>query len=177
MTAGDQVVDRPLAGSEKREVVLTVNDRDYRIRVQPRMLLVDAIRDQVGLTGTHIGCDSTSCGACTVLLDGRAVKSCTMFGVQAEGSSIRTVEWLSQQCPAGELHPLQRAFEEKFAYQCGYCTPGMLMSALALYEASHAPSKDEIRVALVGNLCRCTGYEPVVEAIGAAIARLEGDAR
>lgn len=152
-------------------VQLTVNGTPRPIEVEDRTLLVDAIRDHVGLTGTHIGCDSTSCGACTVLLDGRAVKSCTLFAVQAEGSEIRTVESLAADAAADPdgLHPLQRAFEEHFAFQCGYCTAGMLMSALALYERSEPPDRDEIRRCLTGNLCRCTGYEPIIDAIDAAI--------
>jgi len=154
------------AAHAPRDVRLTVNGHEYRIRAEPRTLLADAIRDHAGLTGTHIGCDSTSCGACTVLLDGRAVKSCTMFAVQAEGSQIRTVESLSP--GSGALHPLQQAFEDEFAFQCGYCTPGMLMSGLALCERPTPPDRDEIRRALAGNLCRCTGYLPIVEAIAKA---------
>lgn len=157
------------AGQDAREVTLTINGRAYGVRVEPRTLLVDAIRDHAGLTGTHIGCDSTSCGACTVLLENRPVKSCTVFAVQAEGLAIRTVEGLGADAD-GDLHPLQRAFEDEFAFQCGYCTPGMLMSALALYERPAPPSREEIRTALVGNLCRCTGYEPVVEAIANAVS-------
>jgi carbon-monoxide dehydrogenase small subunit len=148
-------------------VHLEINGLDHALTVEPRTLLVDAIRDGAGLKGTHIGCDSTSCGACTVLLDGRPVKSCTMFAVQAEGSGLRTIESLA---PDGQLHPLQRAFEEQFAFQCGYCTAGMLMSALALYENGRALTRDEIRHSLSGNLCRCTGYESVVDAIADAIA-------
>lgn len=152
----------PAELSAFRDVTLAVNGREYRVEVEPRTLLVDAIRDLVGLTGTHIGCDSTSCGACTVLLDDRPVKSCTLLAVQAEGSRIRTVESLAG--PDG-LHPLQRAFEDEFAFQCGYCTAGMLMSGVALCERDEPPCRDEIRRALVGNLCRCTGYEPIVAAI------------
>ncbi|MBO0891834.1 MAG: (2Fe-2S)-binding protein [Acidothermales bacterium] len=156
----------PAELSAYRDITLTVNGRDHRVRVEPRTLLVDAIRDLVGLTGTHIGCDSTSCGACTVLLDDRPAKSCTVLAVQAEGSRVRTVESLAE---PGVLHPLQRAFEDEFAFQCGYCTAGMLMSGLALYERDAPPGPDEIRRALVGNLCRCTGYEPIVAAIAKAI--------
>jgi aerobic-type carbon monoxide dehydrogenase small subunit (CoxS/CutS family) len=148
-------------------VHLEINGIDHALDVEPRTLLVDAIRDRAGLKGTHIGCDSTSCGACTVLLDGRPVKSCTLLAVQAEGSRLRTVEGLAAD---GELHPLQRAFEERFAFQCGYCTAGMLMSAVALYESGAALTRNEIRRSLVGNLCRCTGYESVIEAIADAIA-------
>jgi aerobic carbon-monoxide dehydrogenase small subunit len=148
-------------------ITLRVNCSEYELELESRTLLVDAIRDYIGLTGTHIGCDSTSCGACTVLMDGRAVKSCTIFAPQAEGSDLTTVEGLARD---GHFHPLQQAFEEYFAFQCGYCTAGMLMSALALYEREQTPSREDIRSQLVGNLCRCTGYEPIVEAIEQAIA-------
>ncbi|HEX6445141.1 MAG TPA: (2Fe-2S)-binding protein [Streptosporangiales bacterium] len=161
----------PAELSAFRDVTLTVNGREHRVEVEPRTLLVDAIRDRVGLTGTHIGCDSTSCGACTVLLDGRPVKSCTLLAVQAEGSRIRTVESLAG---PGGLHPLQQAFEDEFAFQCGYCTAGMLMSGVALYERDEPPDRNEIRRALVGNLCRCTGYEPIVAAIEKAVAGRAG---
>jgi carbon-monoxide dehydrogenase small subunit len=159
---------------DEQDITLAVNGREYLLHVEPRLLLVDAIRDHLGLTGTHIGCDSTSCGACTVSLDGRAVKSCTIFAVQAEGSAIRTVESLTDDRPPGELHPLQQAFEDEFAFQCGYCTAGMLMSALPLYESGDAPTTQEIRRALVGNLCRCTGYGPVVDAVAAAVTQAKG---
>lgn len=155
-----------------RPVVLHVNGTDHRVQVEPRTLLVDAIRERVGLTGTHIGCDSTSCGACTVLLDDRPVKSCTLFAVQAEGAAIRTVE--SVAAPDGTLHPLQQAFEDEFAFQCGYCTAGMLMSSLAIYERGDDPSREQVRTGLVGNLCRCTGYESIVDAVLAATSRREG---
>lgn len=153
----------------RRPVTLVVNGREYVVDVEPRTLLVDAIRDHVGLTGTHIGCDSTSCGACTVLLDDRPVKSCTLLAVQAEGSQLRTVESVASD--DGALHPLQQAFEEEFAFQCGYCTAGMLMSSLAMYEQEEPPGRDEIRRCLVGNLCRCTGYESIVDAVEQAVTR------
>ncbi|MQA77625.1 MAG: 2Fe-2S iron-sulfur cluster binding domain-containing protein [Streptosporangiales bacterium] len=157
------------ASAARRAVALIVNGREHVVQVEPRTLLVDAIRDHVGLTGTHIGCDSTSCGACTVLLDDRPVKSCTLFAVQAEGSRLRTVESVGSD--DGTLHPLQQAFEDEFAFQCGYCTAGMLMSSLAMYERDDPPDRGEIRRCLVGNLCRCTGYESIVDAVELAVTR------
>jgi aerobic carbon-monoxide dehydrogenase small subunit len=191
-------------------IAVTVNGRAYTRTVEPRLLLVDFLRDELGLTGTHIGCDTTSCGACTVHLDGRAVKSCTLFAVQADARAVRTVEGLapvpsplasrdapategpssSSPLPLGEgggegashainitLHPLQQAFHETHALQCGYCTPGMLMSALYLLERNPAPTRDEIKRAIAGNLCRCTGYQFIVDAIALAAARLRGEVR
>ncbi|MPZ87460.1 MAG: 2Fe-2S iron-sulfur cluster binding domain-containing protein [Nitriliruptorales bacterium] len=151
-------------------VRITVNGVARRAEVEPRMLLVDFIRDVVGLTGTHVGCDSTNCGACTVHLDGRSVKSCTMFALQADGREVRTVEDLAD---GEELGPLQRSFHERHALQCGYCTPGMLMSATYLLERNPNPARDEIKRALSGNLCRCTGYRFIVEAVEDAAARLQ----
>ena len=143
-------------------VTVTVNGAEHSVEVAPRMLLVDMIRTSLGLTGTHIGCDTTHCGACTVLVDGVPVKSCTMFGVQADGSSITTVEGLKQD---GALHPIQEAFKEKHGLQCGFCTPGMMLVAKALLEENPSPSEDEVRWAISGNLCRCTGYVNIVKAI------------
>ena len=143
-------------------VRLTVNGREYTRQVEPRLLLIDFLREHLRLTGPHIGCDTTACGACTILLNGRSVKSCTMFAVQADGQDILTVEGLAS---GDELHPLQQAFHEKHGLQCGYCTPGMLMSGLALLQDNPAPSVDEIKRAIAGNLCRCTGYRFIVEAI------------
>lgn len=151
--------------SEKIGVTIKVNGRDYQRAVEPRMLLVQFIRDELLLTGTHIGCDTTYCGACTVLLDGEPVKSCTMLAVQADGREVRTVESLAQ---GDSLHPLQVAFSEHHGLQCGYCTPGMLMSALYLLETNPKPSALEIRKGIQGNLCRCTGYNNIFEAIAAA---------
>jgi carbon-monoxide dehydrogenase small subunit len=131
------------------------------VEVEPRLLLVHLIREVLNLTGTHIGCDTTSCGACTVVMDGKAVKSCTLFAVQANGRSIETIEGVSN----GGLHPLQEGFWEKHGLQCGYCTPGMIMSAKAFLAENPSPSDDEIRWAISGNLCRCTGYVKIVEAI------------
>jgi aerobic carbon-monoxide dehydrogenase small subunit len=147
---------------ELRDVSLTVNGTSRHIRVEPRRLLVHCLRQDLGLTGTHVGCDTADCGACVVLLDGRAVKSCNLLAVQADGAAVSTVEGLARD---GELHPLQRAFCEKHAVQCGFCTPGMLMLASALLEQSPHPDEAEIRRALYGNLCRCTGYGDIVDAI------------
>jgi aerobic carbon-monoxide dehydrogenase small subunit len=158
--------------SARSVVRVRVNGAERAAEVDARTLLVDFIRDHLELKGTHIGCDSTSCGACTVLLDGRPVKSCTLFAAQADGSDLQTVEGLAD---GEQLHPLQQAFEDHFAFQCGYCTAGVLMSALPLLERDPPPDADEIRRALVGNLCRCTGYTPIVEAIEATIAARGGN--
>jgi carbon-monoxide dehydrogenase small subunit len=148
---------------------VTVNGEKRAADVEPRLLLVHLIREVLRLTGTHIGCDTTHCGACTVLLDGRAVKSCTVFAVQAHGREVLTVEGLEQD---GKLHPLQEAFVQEHGLQCGYCTPGMLMTGYAFLETHEDPSEDDIRVAISGNLCRCTGYVNIVKAYQAAAARL-----
>jgi len=153
------------------EVNVTVNGIGYSKEVEPRILLVDFIRTNLGLTGTHIGCDTTSCGVCTVLLDGKPVKSCTIFAVQANGSSIKTVEGLKQN---GALHPIQAAFKEHHGLQCGFCTPGMMMVGSALIEQNPNPTDDEVRWAISGNLCRCTGYINIVSAIQAAGAAVQG---
>jgi carbon-monoxide dehydrogenase small subunit len=141
---------------------VTVNGEARQASVEPRMLLVHYLREQLGLTGTHVGCDTSQCGACTVLLDGRAVKSCTMFAVQADGATITTIEGLAR---GQVLHPLQEGFQVKHGLQCGYCTPGMIMSALYLLQTNPAPTEAEIKHALDGNVCRCTGYVNIVEAI------------
>ena len=146
-------------------VSVTVNGRTYAREVEPRLLLVHFLRDDLGLTGTHVGCDTSSCGACTVRLDGEPVKSCTLFAFQADGRKVQTIEGLARN---GEFHPLQRAFHEHHALQCGYCTPGMIMAATAILEHNPDPSDEEIRKALEGNLCRCTGYQNIVEAVKAA---------
>jgi aerobic carbon-monoxide dehydrogenase small subunit len=143
-------------------ITLNVNGRDVTQQVEARTLLVHFLREALSLTGTHIGCDTTSCGACTVLLNGRAVKSCTLFAVQANGATLETVEGLAQN---GTLHPLQEGFWEKHGLQCGYCTPGMLMSAKHLLSKNPNPTEEEIRWGIAGNLCRCTGYNKIVEAI------------
>ena len=147
------------------EVKVTINGEAFSHDVEPRRLLVDYIRTQAGLTGTHIGCDTTSCGACTVLLDGIPVKSCTIFAVQANGSEITTVEGLKQD---GRLHPIQTAFHEQHGLQCGFCTPGMMLVGAALIKENPNPTDDEVRWAISGNLCRCTGYTNIVAAIQAA---------
>jgi carbon-monoxide dehydrogenase small subunit len=147
-------------------VSVTVNGRERTAEVQPRLLLVHFIRETLGLTGTHVGCDSSNCGACTVHLDGEAVKSCTILAVQADGSAITTIEGLAPS--SEELHPMQEAFWANHGLQCGYCTPGMIMAATALLESNPDPSEEEIRHALEGNLCRCTGYHNIVKAVQAA---------
>jgi aerobic carbon-monoxide dehydrogenase small subunit len=143
-------------------VAVEVNGERYEREVEARRLLVHFLRDELDLTGTHVGCDTGNCGACTVHVDGQAVKSCMLLAVQADGAKVRTVEGLA---PDGELTPLQRSFSAHHALQCGYCTPGMLMSASALLEANPRPSEEEARRAIQGNICRCTGYQNIVEAI------------
>jgi len=150
-------------------VQVAINGAKYEADVEPRLLLVHLIREVFRLTGTHIGCDTTHCGACTVLLDGRAVKSCTVFGVQAHGRELMTVEGLERD---GKLHPLQDGFVQEHGLQCGYCTPGMLMAGYALLEKHKDPTEDEIRAGISGNLCRCTGYVNIVKAIQHAAATL-----
>lgn len=146
----------------KHTISVKINGTTYEGTVEARTLLVHWLRDDLRLTGTHIGCDTTSCGACTILVDGKATKSCTMFAVQADGRELQTVEGLEQN---GQLHPLQEGFHEKHALQCGYCTPGMMMTGLALLRSNPNPSEEEIRVGISGNLCRCTGYVNIVKAI------------
>ncbi|MBK9940035.1 MAG: (2Fe-2S)-binding protein [Kouleothrix sp.] len=153
----------------KHTITLTVNGESRGGEVESRLLLVHFIREQLSLTGTHIGCDTTSCGACTVLLDGRPIKSCTIFAVQADGHSVETIEGVAQ---GGDLHPLQAGFWEQHGLQCGFCTPGMIMTAKALLASNPNPSEDEIRHGIAGNLCRCTGYVKIVEAIQYAAAKL-----
>jgi aerobic-type carbon monoxide dehydrogenase small subunit (CoxS/CutS family) len=146
-------------------VALTVNGVRHELEVEPRDLLVHVLREQLSLTGTNVGCDTSSCGACTVLLDGESVKSCTVLGVQADGAVITTIEGLASN---GELHPVQQAFHDHHALQCGYCTPGMVMAAVSLIENGEATDRAAIRSGLEGNLCRCTGYHNIVEAIAEA---------
>ena len=155
------------------DIRVTVNGTAYDAQVESRLLLVHLLRDQLRLTGTHIGCDTTHCGACTVLLDGQPVKSCTVLAVQADGRQISTVEGLEKD---GKLHPLQEGFWEKHGLQCGYCTPGMLMTTRALLARSKNPSEAEIREAISGNLCRCTGYNNIVKAVQFAAERLGKEA-
>jgi aerobic carbon-monoxide dehydrogenase small subunit len=147
---------------ESHHISLTVNGQKVEANVEPRLLLVYFLRENLNLTGTHIGCDTTSCGACTVNLNGKAVKSCTVLAVQADGGTLTTVEGLAQD---GHLHPIQEGFHEEHGLQCGYCTPGMMISALSLLEQNPNPTEDEIRVGISGNLCRCTGYVNIVKAI------------
>jgi carbon-monoxide dehydrogenase small subunit len=151
------------------DVTVTLNGTDHTADVEPRMLLVDFVRTKAALTGTHIGCDTTSCGACTVLLDGTPVKSCTMLAVQADGRSVTTVEGLQ----GGDgVHPIQAAFKEQHGLQCGFCTPAMMLVGSALLEENPSPSEDDVRWALSGNICRCTGYMNIVKAIQAAGAAM-----
>ena len=151
-------------------IIVTINGTPYEGDVDSRTLLVHWIRDTLRLTGTHIGCDTTSCGACTILVDGKATKSCTMFAVQADGRQVMTVEGLEQ---GGNLHPMQEAFHEKHGLQCGYCTPGMMLTGLALLQRNPNPTEQEIRVGISGNLCRCTGYVNIVKAIRYAAEKMQ----
>lgn len=150
---------------------VTVNGTEHEAEVEPRLLLVHFIREDLEMTGTHIGCDTTNCGACTVLLDDVPVKSCTVFAVQADGSQVMTVEGLAQN---GNLHPIQEGFREEHGLQCGFCTPGMLMTSYALLEQHSDPSEDDIRKAISGNLCRCTGYVNIVKAVQWAAQKKAG---
>ncbi|HEY8412311.1 MAG TPA: (2Fe-2S)-binding protein [Pyrinomonadaceae bacterium] len=155
----------------KTAVNLKVNGVARSDEVEPRMLLVHYLRDVLDLTGTHVGCETSLCGACTVLLDGQAVKSCTMFAVQADGAAITTVEGLAKN---GELHPVQEGFWERHGLQCGYCTPGMIMTATQLLDRNASPSREEICHGLEGNLCRCTGYQHIIEAVEYAAKKAAG---
>lgn len=152
---------------EKVPLQLTVNGKPYAVEVEPRTLLVELIREQLNLTGTHVGCDTTYCGACTVLLNGRNVKSCTVLAVQADRSDVRTVEGLATE---GKLHPVQEAYAANHGLQCGFCTPGLLMSTVRLLEKHPKPTDQQIRKAIAGNTCRCTGYQNILKAIRAAAA-------
>lgn len=153
----------------KRAISISVNGVTHQHEVEPRLLLVHYLRDVLGLTGTHIGCETLLCGACTILLDGQAVKSCTMLAVQADGAQITTIEGLMKN---GELHPMQEGFWERHGLQCGYCTPGMIMAATQIIDRNANPSREEIRHGLEGNLCRCTGYQHIVEAVEYAAKKL-----
>jgi carbon-monoxide dehydrogenase small subunit len=150
-------------------ITVKVNGKDHTAAVEPRLLLVHFIREVLGLTGTHIGCDTTNCGACTILLDGRPVKSCTMFAVQVDGREVSTIEGVAQN---GALHPLQEGFKEKHGLQCGFCTPGMIMSTYALLQKNPQPTEQDIRWGISGNLCRCTGYQNIVKAVQYAAEKL-----
>lgn len=153
----------------QHHIRVTINGKSYEADVEARLLLVHFLRENLNMTGTHIGCDTTSCGACTVQLNGKPVKSCTVLAVQIDGREVRTVEGLSQN---GKLHPIQEAFHEKHGLQCGYCTPGMLMTSTALLEQNPHPTEEEIRRGISGNLCRCTGYTNIVKAVQYAAEKM-----
>jgi len=159
--------------SERVPVRLTVNGEPHELAVEPRLLLVHALRDELGLTGTHVGCDTSNCGACTVHLDGQAVKSCTVLAVQADGGEVTTIEGIGS---PDALHPVQEGFWEHHGLQCGYCTPGMIMSAADLLQRNPDPTEEEVRRALEGNLCRCTGYHNIVKAVLSAARQARGGA-
>jgi len=153
----------------KREITVTVNGQQHQSEVEPRMLLVHYLRETLDLTGTHIGCDTSQCGACTVLLDGQSVKACTVLAVQADGSEVTTIEGLA---PEGSLHPIQEGFWEKHGLQCGFCTPGMIMASYNLLKNNPNPTEAEIRNGLEGNICRCTGYQNIVRAVQSAAEQM-----
>ena len=156
---------------ERVTIKVSVNGKPRSLNVEPRMLLVEFLREQLDLTGTHVGCDTTYCGACTVVMNGAAVKSCTMFAVQADGAEITTVEGLEQD---GRFHPIQKAFGDAYGLQCGYCTPGLMLSAFQLLSRNKQPSGKDIRKAIAGNTCRCTGYQNVLKAIQLAAQNMKG---
>jgi len=156
---------------DKIPIQLKVNGKPYSRTIEPRKLLVEFLREDLDLTGTHVGCDTTYCGACTVLMNGAAVKSCTVFAVQADGADILTVEGLEKN---GELHPVQKAFGDCYGLQCGYCTPGLMLSALQLLSKNRKPSEKEVRKAIAGNTCRCTGYQNILKAIAVAAQNMKG---
>ncbi len=163
---------QPYVGAiENVPVTLNVNGKAYSLQVEPRLLLVELLREQLDLTGTHVGCDTTYCGACTVVMNGKAVKSCTMFAVQADGADILTVEGLAKD---GQLHPVQKAFGDCYGLQCGYCTPGLMMSTYQLLSSNPQPDDSQIRKAIAGNTCRCTGYQNIFKAIQAASRQGKG---
>ena len=157
----------------RKPINVTVNGVAQHHEFEPRMLLVHYIRDVLGLTGTHVGCETSICGACTVILDGQSAKSCTMFAVQADGASVTTIEGMAVN---GDLHPVQEGFWEQHGLQCGYCTPGMIMAAAQILDRNPDPTADEIRHGLEGNLCRCTGYQHIVEAVQYAARKMKGEA-
>jgi aerobic carbon-monoxide dehydrogenase small subunit len=158
----------------KRAVKVTVNGVAHADEVEPRLLLVHYLRDVLGLTGTHVGCDTSNCGACTILMDGKAIKSCTLLAVQADGASLQTVEGLAKD---GQLHAIQEGFWEEHGLQCGFCTPGMMMTALDLLSRNPEPSEEQIRLGLEGNLCRCTGYQHIVNSIQHAARTMRAGAK
>jgi aerobic carbon-monoxide dehydrogenase small subunit len=168
MTQAAEVAQAPLT----RSIEITVNGEARAAEVENRLLLVHFLRETLRLTGTHLGCDTSGCGACTVLLEGVPVKSCTLFAVQADGREVTTVEGLMR---GAELHPVQQAFSEEHGLQCGFCTPGMMLSSIALLAENPRPSEAEIRWALAGNVCRCTGYQNIVKAVQSAAVKLDGE--
>jgi carbon-monoxide dehydrogenase small subunit len=159
------------AGIQKVQIAVDVNGKAYAVSVEPRLLLVELLREHLDLTGTHVGCDTTYCGACTVLMSGKTVKSCTLFAVQADGAEIMTVEGLARD---GELHSIQKAFGDCHGLQCGYCTPGLMMSTYQLLLSNPQPNESEIRKAIAGNTCRCTGYQNIFKAIRVAAEKAKG---
>ncbi|MFM8895209.1 MAG: (2Fe-2S)-binding protein [Actinomycetales bacterium] len=158
----EEIPPAPPADVPTRRITVTVNGQQRTVEVEPRLLLAHLLRQGLQLTGTHTGCDTTSCGACTVLLDGRPAKSCTVLAVQADGHDVQTVEGMAT---ASELHPIQEGFKQEHGLQCGFCTPGMMLAAKALLERNPNPTEDDVRWALSGNLCRCTGYQNIVKAV------------
>jgi aerobic carbon-monoxide dehydrogenase small subunit len=169
----EEIRPSPESGVPTRRVTITVNGETHVAEIEPRLLLAHLLRQGLRLTGTHTGCDTTNCGACTVLLDGKPVKSCTVLAVQADGHEITTVEGLAS---ASELHPIQEGFKDAHGLQCGFCTPGMMLTAKALLDETPDPTEDDVRWALSGNLCRCTGYQNIVKSVLWAAAKLRGDA-
>jgi carbon-monoxide dehydrogenase small subunit len=157
----------------KKAINIRVNGAAHQHEIEPRLLLVHYLRDVLGLTGTHIGCETSICGACTVMVDGKSVKSCTMFAVQVDGAEVKTIEGLAAN---GDLHPVQQGFWEQHGLQCGYCTPGMIMAAAQVLDRNPDPTDEEIRHGLEGNLCRCTGYQHIVEAVQYAARKMKGQA-
>ena len=156
----------------KKDITITVNGEKHDLSVEPRMLLVHLIRDVLSLTGTHIGCDTSNCGACTILLDGKSIKSCTVLAIQANGKEVKTIEGMAEN---GQLHPLQEGFREMHGLQCGFCTPGMIMRGAELLEKNPDPTEEDIRWGISGNLCRCTGYNNIVKSIQYAGAKMRGE--
>jgi aerobic carbon-monoxide dehydrogenase small subunit len=169
----EEIAPEPAAGVPVRRITISVNGDRRTAEVEPRLLLAHLLRQGFRLTGTHTGCDTTNCGACTVLFDGRPIKSCTMLAVQADGHDVTTVEGLAG---PSELHPIQEGFKDEHGLQCGFCTPGMMLAAKALLEENPDPTEDEVRWALSGNLCRCTGYQNIVKAVLWAAAKQRGEA-
>jgi aerobic carbon-monoxide dehydrogenase small subunit len=169
VSASEACINREKNMAKKQTVRVKVNGVQREMEVEPRLLLVHFIREKLGLTGTHVGCDTSNCGACTVVLEGKTVKSCTVFAVQADGAEVLTVEGLLKD---GKLHPLQEGFKQEHGLQCGFCTPGMLMSTYALLQRNSRPTEQDIRWGISGNLCRCTGYQNIVKAVQYAAGKL-----